>query len=162
MKHSYIIMIFLILICGITFAIPTDEQIRQSAAVLEVPYDELKAFVQSYQARNAPSGSIALSAEVLCSEYLTNELSADSKYKGKVILLTGKVEEVKNNYRGYYACLEGASRNYIPYTIDVYFKNSELNKLANVRPGQVIKVLGLCSGEKGMFSFILTDAIFSN
>lgn len=161
MKHLSFIL-SLIFISSIIFALPTDEQIRQASSILEVPYDDLKSLVQFYQSSNSSSNAITVSAETLCSEYLANELAANSKYKDKMILLTGRVNEIKKDYRGYYARLKGISRDYVPYTIDTYFKDTELNRLANVSPGQIIKVLGICTGQSGFLSFIIIDAIFSN
>ena len=160
MKHFAVIILLIFVVC-ILFATPTDEQIRQAASLLEVPYDDLRSFVQSYHTTN-PLGAISITAETLCSEYLANELSANNRYRDQTIFVTGKVLEVKNDYQGYYARLEGVRRNYVQYNIDVYFANSALNRLANVSVGQTITVLVTCTGEKGFLSFILRDATFAN
>ena len=60
-KIVLLIGIFLFYV-GIIYAQTTDAQIRQAATILEVPFDDLKQFVQSYQTRNS-SGSNQISIE---------------------------------------------------------------------------------------------------
>jgi hypothetical protein len=163
MKRFTLVVFLSVIAGGILLAVPTDEQIEQAASILEVPFDDLKAFVQSYQSGNVSSDAIVISAENLCSEYLANELAANNRYKGKIVLLTGKLVEVKTDYSGrYYASLEGVRKNYIPYTIDVYFVDSALNRLANITVGRTVTIFAICTGEKGAFSFILKDGTFTN
>jgi len=162
MKKIIVAVFLTLLLLNNLTAVPTDQQVRNAANILEVPYNDLKQFVQSYQNKNVPSGMIKVNAETLCSEYLANQLSANIKYKGKMILLTGKVEAVKSDNKGYYIQLEGAIKDYISYSIDVYFKETEYNRLANVKPGQIINVIGICTGEQAIFSFRVNDAVFSN
>jgi hypothetical protein len=160
MKKMIVVMCLAAGVAFAGFALPSDAAIKSAASSLGVPFSDLKKFVQSYEVQSTPAGTVKIDSAVLCAEYLDNELKADKKYKGKTIQVTGVVEEVKNDYDGYYAQLKGASKGYLPYTINVYFADSALDRLSNVEKGQEISAIGTCEG-KSMFSFVIKNAKFA-
>ena len=76
-------------------------------------------------------------------EYMDNPISADAKYKGKILKLTGTVGTIDR---------EIAGNTYITFEIDflkgirVTFKKSEESKVAQLKKGQQVTVQGECTG----------------
>ena len=142
-KATFVIIFSFILIVGL-FSQVTDAQIRQSATTLGVPFDALKQFVQSYQTQTVPSGAIEISARQLIEAYQGNQLQADMTYKNKDLKVTGVVVGVKKDlWDAYYVEIEGTSSF---ATVDVYVNSSELNKIASLKKGQRVVVIGKCEG----------------
>jgi hypothetical protein len=106
-----------------------------------------------------------LSAAGLWQEFGANPLQADSKYKGKVLKVTGTVRTVEPNERGrYFVGFEvfpqgslpaGQSdqqkkwfnEGYPPMVI-CYLDPAMRSKFEEVKKGQRIEVLGRCVGRK--------------
>jgi hypothetical protein len=144
MKKIVVLLVSFLLIVGFVYSLPTDEQLRQAANTLGVPFNDLKEFVNSYQTKSTPAGAIQIEASKLMEEYRGNQLKADNQYKGKTLQITGKVKQVKKDWSdNYYIQLEAAS---VMYTVDVYVKSSELSKIGNLNSGQTITVAGTCEG----------------
>lgn len=79
----------------------------------------------------------------LYKEYMDNPISADAKYKGKILKLTGKVDTIDR---------EIAGNTYITFKIDflkdirITFKKSEESKVADLKKGQQVTIKGECTG----------------
>jgi len=143
MKRICFILLLVFIVSGV-FAQATDEQIRQAASTLGVPYEALRQFVNSYQPQNIPSGTISIDSVTLYEEYRANELRSDTLYKGKTLRVTGPILRIRKDYSDqYYVELtgDGYVRN-----IRVYFITSEVSKLANLTTGQRITIVGTCDG----------------
>jgi hypothetical protein len=68
MKKAALILVSLVLFAGFVYSAPTDEQIRQAADTLGVPFAELKSFVQSYQPQSTQADVITITAVDLISK----------------------------------------------------------------------------------------------
>jgi len=87
-----------------------------------------------------------LTASKLYAEYKDNELRADSRYKGKIVEVTGVIESIGREILGH---------PYITLKIDDYgwgsvqcvFPESEIGSLIQVSPGQSVKVVGEVLGK---------------
>ncbi|MDR1251395.1 MAG: OB-fold putative lipoprotein [Treponema sp.] len=148
MKRAVLLLFLgLIMMVGL-FAQATDAQIRQAATTLGVPYEALKQFVQSYKAQPVPSGTIEITAKQLYEAFRANQLQADMTYKDKTVKVTGVVAGINKDYLdNYYVEIEGTSSF---ATVDVYVNASELNKIANLKKGQTVMVVGKCDGYTGI------------
>ena len=147
MKRFVSIILFSIVFIGVVFSNPTDEQIRQAATTLGVPFDDLRRFVRSYQNRNTPEGTIEISANQLSQEFRNNQLRASSQYMDKTLQISGQLSKIERNYRNeYYLVIVGSSAL---YTVEVYLQPSELNKIANLNLGQNIIIVGKCEEYTG-------------
>ncbi len=79
-------------------------------------------------------------------EYQSNEIAADSKYKGKLIEIYGTVESVgKDIFGDPYVALKGVGF----FCVQCFFGNEFLPELAKVKKGDFIFVKGFCEGKMG-------------
>jgi hypothetical protein len=89
--------------------------------------------------------SIEVSARKLYSDYDANGVSADMKYKGKVLSVTGTVKKIDKDFMDkIYVSLKGDG-----YYGDIrcYFAESHIQEAANLSKGQTITVKGICDGQ---------------
>ena len=160
MKRIFFVLLLAIVGSGL-FAQATDAQIRQAANTLGVPYEALKQFVDSYKPQDVPSGTISIDSVKLFEEYRANELKADTQYKGKTLSVTGQIQSIiKDSNNQYYAELKGAT--VATRYVQVYFKASELSKLANLTVGQRITIVGICDGIPVYLNPVIRDSIIQN
>jgi predicted metalloprotease len=104
------------------------------------------------------SEAIAVTAVDLYNLYETNALKADNTYKGKFVRVTGKVSKVDQDIvsKKPYVKLFTSSYSDLVY---VYFKESEMGKIADLENGKAITVVGLCEG-KSIISIDIKDSFF--
>jgi len=156
MKKVIFTFLFIIIGC-VLFAQANDAQIRQAATTLGVPFEDLKQFVQSYQAQLVPSGVIEITAKELYEAFKANELQADNKYKGKAVKVTGKVIQVKKDlYNKYYIEIEGTS---VYHKVRAYVQDSQLSRISNLMGGQTVTVVGQCDGYFALDVYISNSVI---
>ncbi len=99
-------------------------------------------FVPEYQHFTPPPDEVAI--EQLLSDYMTNGVAADAKYKGKAFLFTGiEVEEVGNNLTDHRAnpasdifIISGSARFTPRYVSDFDY----------IAEGFVVDIIGECQG----------------
>jgi hypothetical protein len=102
--------------------------------------DEIQAMGQlaSHQAQ-----AITITAANLVEAYAANAVRADASYRGKVLRITGVVNEIQQSSRGrYFVRLVGAGND----SVVVYFRSSETSRLAAVNRNQTITIIGECVG----------------
>jgi hypothetical protein len=86
----------------------------------------------------------ALDATDLYQEYETDQLAADRKYKGKVVLISGAVKYVDRDVVGtLFLTLRG---NDLLGSVQCYFGDDYAAKLAHLRPGDIVEIQGRCTG----------------
>jgi hypothetical protein len=158
MKKAVLFWVSLVLFAGFVYSVPTDEQIRQAAGTLGVPFADLKSFVQYYQAQNAQVDVITITAADLDSAYKANALRADSMYKNKTVKITGKVKKLgQYSSGGAYIQLEGQGGKYV----EVRINPSETARASGLNPGQTVTLIGTCDEFYGSTLVIIKDATFS-
>ncbi len=98
---------------------------------------------ESKIADQAPVQKIA--AKMLFSDYESNEIAADQKYKGKTLLVTGTVEDIgKDIMNTMYLTLTGDG----PFAnVQCFFGQSHESQLAGLRKGMTVSVKGQCDGK---------------
>jgi len=137
MKKLIIIILLVFLLINNLSAEPTDQQIRNAANILEVPYNDLKQFVQSFQNKNTSAADIIeIDAVTLHQAYQSNRLRADSLYNGKTLKITGVVYEVERDRVN----LKGPGL--IIGCVSVFFKTTEIPKILNLGKGQTVTFIG--------------------
>ena len=107
------------------------------------------------------SEAIAVTAVDLYNTYESNALRADNTYKGKYVRVTGKVSKVDQDLltkKPYVKLFSDPSNPYMDY-VNIYFKESEMDKVANLENGKTITVVGLCEG-KSVISVEIKDSFF--
>ncbi len=92
-------------------------------------------------------------SEELLYAYTLNEVSADNKYKGKILRVTGYVSEISKDItdEAYLTLTTGDDIR----EIQCFFGGNE-DQLAEIRPGQLVTVQGECDGL--MMNILLDDA----
>jgi hypothetical protein len=89
---------------------------------------------------------IKISAVKLSEEYDANSVSADAKYKGKRVEISGTIKDIgKDILNTPYVMLDG-SRN-VFFGVQCMFPRTDEPKLVNLSKGQSITLTGKVSGE---------------
>ena len=85
-----------------------------------------------------------LTASALSREYNANKVAADNKYKGKVIVVTGRIEDIgKDLFDNAYITLRGIDEF---NTIQCTFTELEKNSISRLSKKQLVRVKGEVSG----------------
>ena len=148
----------MLLVAASLFAVSSAD-IQSAAMQLNVPYDELEAFVQKYNSTSITSdGADVIPLETICEDFFSNGIVADMKYGGQTVRLTFEVDSLQKN-GSYDPSLAAYDElwlyRYVINSTDiwdsdltrcaslkVYPSESELGKLMNVSPGQTLTVEG--------------------
>jgi len=89
---------------------------------------------------------ITVKASVLSAEYQENEVAADLKYKGKVLLVTGTVDDIgKDITDSIYVSLSDGEE-YSLSGVQCFFADSQTSVAADLKKGQNISIKGKCEG----------------
>lgn len=82
-----------------------------------------------------------INAGELYSAFLSDSLSAQKKYSGRILMVEGTVAQSSFNQNGQQLILlqTGASSGFVNCTLDQKMK-------ANIQPGQLTLIKGICSG----------------
>jgi hypothetical protein len=141
MKKIFILSFLMLFSFYALVAEPTDDQIRQAANTLGVPYADLRQFVQSYQKNISSTDVIVVDGVTLHQAYQSNRVRADNQYKGKTLRITGVVYAVETDHVN----LQGPGIG-IGW-VSVFFISTELPKIANLEVGQTVTFIGI--GDSG-------------
>lgn len=96
------------------------------------------------QEAKAPAQQVT--AEKLFSEYEANEIAADQKYKDKVVVVTGTVEEIAKDLTGdIYVTLSTGEMSV--GSIQCFFSDDHVNDAAKLSKGQTATIKGMCEGK---------------
>lgn len=91
--------------------------------------------------------SYALSANQLYDEYNSNEVAADSKYKAKVVIVTGTIQSIgKDMMDNAYIVIGGDG---FLAAVQCTFTKSEQSSVARLSKGQQVRVKGEVAGKMG-------------
>lgn len=104
----------------------------------------------------APQVQYRVTAGQLLDEYDANEVAADMKYKGKLIAVTGYVQNITNSSTDEPGVWLAPSQVWAFFTVDCYFRIIHQPQVAQLREGQLITIVGVCHGE-GFFSVELKE-----
>ncbi|MGA2670186.1 MAG: InlB B-repeat-containing protein [Dehalococcoidia bacterium] len=113
-----------------------------TASTITITMDSNKSLTANFKTTSAPAQE-AIPAEQLLAEYTANEIAADQKYNGKVIEVSGKIDNFGIDLDGNpLVCL------YAGFLTDVvcHFDTSWESELGQLQKGQNITVQGICEG----------------
>ena len=95
------------------------------------------------QVKEAPA--LEVSSSQLYADYEANGVAADQKYKGKVLKVTGTVNNIdKDIMDQIYITLNG---NNVIGDVQCFFSDDYVNEAAQLQKGQKITVIGKCEGK---------------
>lgn len=84
--------------------------------------------------------------KVLHQDYMDNPISADAKYKDKMLKLTGVVDNIDREIAGNTYITFHIGDQYSFQDVRITFKKSEESKVAQLKKGQNITIKGRCQG----------------
>lgn len=91
--------------------------------------------------------SYTLSANELYNEYNNNEVAADSKYEGKVVIVTGTIQDIgKDIMDDAYIVIGGSG---FLDGVQCTFTKGEQSSVARLSKGQQVRVKGEVAGKMG-------------
>ena len=79
-------------------------------------------------------------------DYMDNPISADAKYKGKILKLTGEVYNIDREIAGNTYITFNIGGQYSFKDVRITFKKSEESKVAQLKKGQTVTIKGECIG----------------
>lgn len=98
-----------------------------------------------------------VSAEKLCKDYEANEVAADEKYKGKILIVDGTVKDIeKGIFDEIYVTLEGDKDRIT--SVKCYFSDAHKSRLARLTKDQKVSIKGKCDGKT--FDVVLKGCTF--
>tara|TARA_B100000809_G_scaffold219291_1_gene226414 strand:+ start:420 stop:866 length:447 start_codon:yes stop_codon:yes gene_type:complete len=99
------------------------------------------------QSGSESSVAVRVTATQLFADYEANEVSADEKYKGKAVLVSGTIENIgKDLLDTMYVSLK--TDNPI-IGVQCMFSDEHKSQLANAAKGQRVTIKGKCDGKLG-------------
>jgi len=143
MRKVICLCILSLCLIGVLFAQPTDEQIRQAANTLNVPYSALRQFVLTYQ-NNSIGNVIEVDVVTLYNTFMENIFKGESLYKGKRLRISGTITSIERDY----IVLRGARMYPANVEARFYFRPSEVSKIVSLdnKKHLSVVVLGACEG----------------
>jgi len=91
--------------------------------------------------------SYTLSADQLFSDYAANEVAADQKYKGQVVVVTGQIDSIGKDITDEAFVVIGGS-GFLD-GVQCMFVKSQETAVAGVSKGQVVTIKGEVGGKMG-------------
>ncbi len=83
---------------------------------------------------------------VLHQDYQENAIAADAKYKGKILQLTGPVDDINREIAGNPYITFKIGDQYSFKNVRITFKKAEEEKVSTLKKGQSITIKGKCTG----------------
>ena len=134
-----------------------DSSLNEADELLKMNLKEQEAAAARQKAIDE---AIKVNASTLYEEFNTNNVGAENKYKGKMLLVTGTVYNIDKTFflgTAYVNLMAG----YVADGVTAYFSSEGKSQITNVSQGQTITVLGRCSG-RSLGSAILNDCVLVN
>jgi hypothetical protein len=103
-----------------------------------------KAAAAAAAEKELQASSIAVSSLQLWSDYQANEVSADNRYKGRKVLVSGTVASIDKGPFGGLLLRLATGNEFMPTTCDM--ETSEQSPLAQLSKGDRVRVLCVCRG----------------
>lgn len=89
---------------------------------------------------------ITVGVEELCTSYEKNEVAADKKYKGKLIKITGKVDDIKKDILDDLYVTLKRQKDFELCQPQCFFDDEYEDQLANLNKGQTVTIIGRADG----------------
>jgi hypothetical protein len=126
-------------------------QVLTAGKFTVAPAAELQAWKQWRAERQAmeelathQATATKISSADLVKEYNANAVKANTSYSRKTLRTSGTVGAIQTSSDGSYFVRLSVGND----SVDVFFLNSELKKVADVKKGQTITIIGRCVGTK--------------
>ena len=91
--------------------------------------------------------TVTVTASTLFSDYDSNEVAADDKYKGKILNVSGTIDDIgKDITDTMYVTLKTANPI---LNVQCFFADDHKSQVANASKGQQVTIKGKCDGKFG-------------
>ena len=98
--------------------------------------------------REATSATIIqITALDLIAEYEANEIAADQKYEGKILDITGAIDDFGEDIFGTKYLTFSDGSEFSITGVQCYFSDKHVSQLANLRKGQIVTARGKGNGK---------------
>lgn len=155
-KTAGVVLLAALLACKNAEQTPTSESTPATATNVEpnAPTDPMAAWKAKLKARQ-PTETVTIGE--LVKAYESNELAADNKYKGKWLLVVGKVDSIKKDILDDPFVIIGSGKQLEIVQGQAYFDDAEQSVLASLEKGQTIGVV--CKGDGLLMNVQLRDCL---
>lgn len=147
-----LILFLLILLIGIFGSSETESKDKQTATPAvqtngqsPEPTEETKK--SEPEAKKEQTETIAISAGELISAYGENGVSADQKYKGKLLEVTGVVDSIDKDILDEAYVTLGTGEDFELISVQCYFDEKDLDSIMSLKKGDVVTIIGKCDGD---------------
>ena len=127
--------------------------IEHKTADAETRQKAEQAIAPAMQTEPIPTPSVKVQSTVLWDDFSSNRVAAEQKYKDKIISVTGSVGKVMGSGKDSTVFLTGRDAIIGGGIIGCSLAASEIAKVANLKDGSVIEVVGHCTGHE-YFGFV--------
>jgi hypothetical protein len=136
-----------------------DKEIEAEMAKAEAERKKELAKAASEVQAAGETGALRLTAAQFAREYEDNEENADRKYKGKVLEVTGIVDQVDffQNTEVYSISVRGIKNGLVEVLLDCQFARTPDNhaRLSMLKPGDQVTIRGKCTGHTTLVACVL-------
>lgn len=134
-------------------------QINRDLGILLIGYlsHDLDKLNEQIAKQENAQGLTEISATKLAEEFKNNELQANELYKGKSIVVTGKVNSVRESFNNIIVSL--SADEFGLTSVDCHILPSEKDRAIKLQKGQKVKLKGTVSG-LNFVNVLLSDAVF--
>lgn len=101
---------------------------------------------EAKQAEKKEEEILEVDYNVLHQEYQENAIAADAKYKGKILKLTGPVDDINREIAGNPYITFKVGDQYSFKNVRITFKKAEEQKVSTLKKGQSVTIKGKCTG----------------
>ena len=95
---------------------------------------------------------IEVTSSTLTRDYDSNEVAANQKYKGMLVLVTGKIGDISDS--GYVLLRSEAASGFLPGSVRCDFDAENQNQLAELQKDRIITLLGRLDGYNSFFETV--------
>lgn len=138
-RHKILTGILILIVISIIASIGNSDKTNNSSDTNTKTADE-SATQPVPVVKSAPE--IIVTSAVIAKEYSENEVSADAKYKGKIIEVSGKITNVDNGITDNEMIVKLSDGEYDFNGSMCYMKESEKEKVLAFKKGQQITLIG--------------------
>lgn len=106
----------------------------------------------------AAAPALKLEVKALLKDYKENEVAADTKYKDKIVEITGTVDQIKKDVFDHIYVTVGTGAPFEIPTAQCFFDDSATAQAAALKKGQKITIRGRVDGL--MMNVLIKDSVF--
>jgi len=98
-------------------------------------------------AKNDPV--LTISSDQLIADFKGNEVAANGKYKGKMVVVSGNIDTIATDIMNKMYVTMGSGQKFDIVHVQCFFSDKHKDEVASVRKGQYLTIRGKCEGKFG-------------